>query len=249
MRIGLLQCDDVAEELRERHGNYPQMFAELLERPAAEQGIELQWRVWRCLDGDIPDDIEAVDAWLTTGSKFGVNDGHAWVARLEDFVRDLWQAGKPLVGICFGHQLIARALGGEVIKSPKGWGVGVSFNQVSEQTDWMTPASNGLDLLVSHQDQVIRLPPDSRVLGGSPFCPNYLFQMGECFLGVQGHPEFRPEYSRDLMELRRGLVGEARVREGLTSLTAPIDDDVMARWILSFMRQGMARREYGEKDM
>lgn len=246
MRIGLLQCDDVAEELRERHGNYPQMFAELLESPATERGIELQWQVWRCVDGDIPEDIDAVDAWLTTGSKFGVNDGHAWIGQLEDFVRELWQAGKPLVGICFGHQLIARAMGGEVIKSPKGWGVGLSRNRINASSDWMTPTRPGLDLLVSHQDQVVELPPDTRVLAGSDFCPNYLIQVGECFLGVQGHPEFRPEYSHDLMELRRGLVGDTRVREGQASLAAPGDDRVMAQWILSFMLQAVARRQGGE---
>ncbi|ALM51533.1 glutamine amidotransferase-related protein [Halomonas huangheensis] len=243
MRIGLLQCDDVAEELRDRHGNYPQMFADLLGRAAVQQGIELEWQVWRCLDGDIPEDVDAVDAWLTTGSKFGVNDGLAWVEKLEGFVRQLWVAGKPLVGICFGHQLIARALGGEVIQSPKGWGVGLSFNQVSEQQAWMTPSSHALDLLVSHQDQVTRLPDNTRVLGGSPFCPNYLIQAGDCFLGVQGHPEFSPEYSRDLMQLRRSLVGDARVREGLASLSSEINDDLMALWILAFMREAIARQQ------
>lgn len=232
MRIGLLQCDDVAPELRERHGNYPVMF----ERLFASVDPTLTFQVWRCLDGELPDDVDAVDAWLTTGSKFGVNDGMAWIEDLCGFVRQLWEADKPLVGICFGHQLIAKALGGEVVKSPKGWGVGMSFNDVAQRADWMDPWQEGLDLVVSHQDQVNTLPPNARILAGSDFCPLYLMQIGECFLGVQGHPEFAKGYSADLMRLRRDQVGASRVREGLASLNAPVDDQLMARWILNFMR-------------
>lgn len=243
LHIGLLQCDDVAPELRATHGNYPAMFEALL------TGVDpdLEFCVWRCLDGEIPEEVEAVDAWLTTGSKFGVNDGLAWVDDLAAFVRELWRAGKPLVGICFGHQLIAKALGGEVEKSAKGWGVGVSFNRLDERADWMTPWQPELNLVVSHQDQVVRLPPDTRVLGGSDFCPCYLMQVGEHFLGVQGHPEFAKPYSRDLMALRRELVGEARVDEGQASLNAPVHDALMARWILNFMRRGVERREGGAR--
>ncbi|MDX5376731.1 MAG: gamma-glutamyl-gamma-aminobutyrate hydrolase family protein [Halomonas sp.] len=238
MRIGLLQCDDVAPELREAHGNYPEMFAALFQRVDPT----LEFQVWRCLDGEIPDDIDAVDAWMTTGSKYGVNDGLAWVDELCDFVRELWRAGKPLVGICFGHQLMAKALGGEVVKSDRGWGVGMSFNRVTARAEWMEPWQPGLDLLVSHQDQIESLPPEAVVVGGSDFCPHYLMQIGEHFLGVQGHPEFTKEYSRDLMALRRELVGDERVREGETSLIATVDDTLMARWILNFLQRAITAR-------
>ncbi|ATJ81620.1 gamma-glutamyl-gamma-aminobutyrate hydrolase family protein [Halomonas beimenensis] len=238
MRIGLLQCDDVAPELRERHGNYPAMF----ERLFTSVDPTLEFRVWRCLDGEIPDAPEAVDAWLTTGSRFGVNDGLAWVADLEAFVRRLWATGKPLVGICFGHQLIARALGGEVVKSARGWGVGMSFNRVTGRAEWMEPWQEGLDLVVSHQDQVATPPEGARVLAGSDFCPVYLMQVGETFLGVQGHPEFAKPYSADLMALRRDQVGAQRVREGMASLHAPVDDALMARWILAFLRRALDAR-------
>lgn len=237
MRIGLLQCDDVAPELRDVHGNYPEMFQRLF----TSVDPTLTFRVWRCLDGEIPDDVDAVDAWLTTGSKFGVNDGLAWVDELCGFVRKLWDAGKPLVGVCFGHQVIAKALGGKVIKSPRGWGVGMSFNRVTERAEWMEPWQPSLDLLVSHQDQVEELPPQTRVLAESDFCPFYLMQVGEHFLGVQGHPEFPKPYSRDLMQLRSQLVGTERVREGLASLDAPVDDRLMVRWILNFLRSRQRR--------
>lgn len=238
MRIGLLQCDDVDPALRARHGNYPAMFEQLF------RSIDptLKFQVWRCLDGELPADIEAVDAWLTTGSKFGVNDGEPWIEALCGWVRELWAARKPLVGICFGHQLIARALGGEVAQHQRGWGVGVSFNQVTRQAEWMVPQQAGLDLVVSHQDQVVTLPPGAEVLAGSNFCPYYLMQVGECFLGVQGHPEFSRAYSADLMALRRGKIPDNRLREGLASLQAEVDDRQVVRWILAFLRQAIARR-------
>ncbi|GHC17256.1 glutamine amidotransferase-related protein [Aidingimonas halophila] len=239
MNIGLLQCDDVAPELRDIHGNYPEMF----ERLFTSVDPTLSFRVWRCLDGEIPEDIEAVDAWLTTGSKFGVNDGDPWIDALGDFIRRLWQAEKTFVGICFGHQLMAKALGGEVIKSPKGWGVGMSFNRVMGRADWMDPWQEGLDLIVSHQDQVIALPEQANVLAESEFCPYYLMQVGEHFLGVQGHPEFAKPYSADLMTLRQATLGANRVREGLASLHAPVDDQLMVRWILNFMRRSIQARQ------
>lgn len=238
MRIGLLQCDDVTPELREAHGNYPDMLETLF------RGVEpsLEFRVWRCHDGEIPEAIDSVDIWMTTGSKHGVNDGLPWIETLCGFVRELWAAGKPLIGICFGHQLMAKALGGEVVKSERGWGVGMSFNRVQAQSEWMEPWQPSLDLLVSHQDQVETLPAESEVLAGSDFCPYYLMQIGEHFLGIQGHPEFTKEYSRDLMALRREQVGAERVRVGEASLGAADDATLMARWIVNFMRRAVAQR-------
>ena len=243
MLIGLLQCDDVAEALQPRHGNYPEMFERLFK--AVDPTLE--FRVWRCLDGEIPDDTDAVDAWMTTGSKYGANDGDDWIEALSGFIRKLWAAGKPLVGICFGHQLMARALGGEVVKSERGWGVGMSFNRLSERAEWMVPWQEELDLVVSHQEQVLRPPQGARILAQSDFCPIYVMQLGEHFLGVQGHPEFGKAYSADLMERRRDSIPNDRLREGLASLDAPVDDRLMARWILNFMHQALRRREMDKR--
>lgn len=241
MKIGLLQCDDVMQQLQPAHGNYPQMFEDLLRA----QVPDLEMVVYRCMDGEYPADPAECDAYLTTGSKFGVNDGLAWVDVLEDFVRELWEHRIPLVGVCFGHQLMAKALGGEVGKSEKGWGVGVSFNQVVMRKNWMAPWQEKLDLIVSHQDQVIRLPANAEVLVSSLFCPYYVVQYDQYFISVQGHPEFGKPYSRDLMDGRKGAIPDARLREGQASLSAEVDAEVMMRWIVNFVGQASRPGESG----
>lgn len=237
MKIGILQADDVNPVLQPEHGNYPQMFEKALR--AVLPDCELP--VYRVLDGELPATTTECDAWLITGSKFGVNDGLHWIEALSDFVRTLWAEQRPLVGICFGHQLMARALGGTVVKSDKGWGVGLSFNQVIERKPWMQPWQEGLDLLVSHQDQVVVLPEEAQVLASSDFCPYYLIQYGECFLSVQGHPEFCVDYCRALMEMRRDILPAARLRAGRASLNAEADSQLMMQWIASFLQMAAAR--------
>lgn len=237
MKIGILQADDVNPVLQPEHGNYPQMFEKALR--AVLPDCELP--VYRVLDGELPATTTECDAWLITGSKFGVNDGLHWIEALSDFVRTLWAEQRPLVGICFGHQLMARALGGTVVKSDKGWGVGLSFNQVIERKPWMQPWQEGLDLLVSHQDQVVVLPEEAQVLASSDFCPYYLIQYGECFLSVQGHPEFCVDYCRALMEMRRDTLPAPRLRAGRASLNAEADSQLMMQWIASFLQMAAAR--------
>ncbi len=237
MKIGILQADDVNPVLQPEHGNYPQMFEKALR--AVLPDCELP--VYRVLDGELPATTTECDAWLITGSKFGVNDGLHWIEALSDFVRTLWAEQRPLVGICFGHQLMARALGGTVVKSDKGWGVGLSFNQVIERKPWMQPWQEELDLLVSHQDQVVVLPEEAQVLASSDFCPYYLIQYGECFLSVQGHPEFCVDYCRALMEMRRDTLPAAGLRAGRASLNAEADSQLMMQWIASFLQMAAAR--------
>lgn len=233
MKIGILQCDDVMVTLQAAHGNYPEMFMRLLH----SVDPELSFQVWRCHEGQIPDANVEVDAWLITGSKYGVNDGLQWVNQLCDLIRQLYALRKPVIGVCFGHQLITHALSGLVKRNPKGWGVGVSTNTVSTQLPWMKPWQPELNLIVSHQDQVVSLPANTITLAGSSFCTYYLIQIGTTFLGLQGHPEFTTAYAADLMEYQRKYIPEDRIKMSLASLSTPQDAEIMAKWMLNFMAQ------------
>lgn len=237
MKIGLLQCDDLTPHLAAIHGNYPALYARLLE----SVDPTLEFVTWRVHEDELPADPEAVDAWLISGSKAGVYEDHPWIAALLALIRRIDATGRPLVGICFGHQAIAQALGGRVVKSDRGWGVGLSFNTVIARRTWMAPWQEGLDLIVSHQDQIVELPEGAEVLAESPFCPFYMVQYGQNMMSVQGHPEFSKACSVDLMTAREGSMPDRRRREGMASLTAPVDDKVMARWIVNFMREGKSR--------
>ena len=230
-RLGILKCDSVRPELVAAHGDYPDMFERLL-LPLAPR---LQLRVYDVQHGDYPSAPGDCDAYLLTGSKAGVYDPEPWIAALMDYARSLYRLRIPAVGVCFGHQLLAHALGGHAGLSERGWGVGVRRLAVEPGPRWMRPRLASLALLYSHRDQVSRLPPGARRLAGDGFCPNALFEIEDRVLGCQGHPEFTPEYADCLLTLRRDLIGEPVVARARASLGEPRDHRVMAGWILRFV--------------
>lgn len=232
MKIGILQCDHVREALQPTFGDYPQMIAALF----AKVMPGCRFETFRVQSFEYPRNLDECDAYITTGSRHGVNDGFEWIRRLEEFICELDQVKKPLVGICFGHQLMAKALGGAVDRSDKGWGIGITLNQVVRSKPWMKPYQHGLNLIASHQDQIIRLPKKVRtdVLASSSFCSYYMLAYGDHFISIQGHPEFTKAYSSALIDLRREIIPFNCIQEGKASLSENLDDQLMARWIINF---------------
>ncbi|MBY6210231.1 GMP synthase [Microbulbifer agarilyticus] len=232
MKIGVLKTDDVRPQLVAEFGEYPEMFAALLKR----EDDALEFVTYEVQHGEYPADIDEVDAYLITGSKTGVYDDQPWIAPLMEFVRELRRSEKPTLGICFGHQIIAHALGGEARKSEKGWGVGVHSYEVQETPAWMVEPQPRFSLLVSHQDQVVALPPETKVIASSDFCPYAMLQVGGHMLTMQAHPEFTKPYSKGLMELRKEVFGEDMVEKGKESLHNDIHESAVARWMLAFLK-------------
>lgn len=232
MKIGILKTDAVRPEWVPEFGEYPDMFMALLGR----LDPSLEFRVYDVEQGEYPDDIDDVDAYLITGSKSSVYEDKPWIARLMDFVRELDRRRKKLVGICFGHQLVAHALGGRTEKSDKGWGVGLHSHRFHNQPAWHDGGSEAFAVIVSHQDQVVEPAPGTSVLAGSEFCENAVCQIGEHILTFQGHPEFVPGYSRELLEYRREAIGEETYQKGVASLAEAPESERIGRWILRFLR-------------
>jgi GMP synthase-like glutamine amidotransferase len=230
MNIGILQCGHVRDELVAQHGRYPEMFSSLL----TQADPTLTFTLYDAKHDHLPSHVNACDAYLITGSRHSVNEGLPWISKLEDFILDLHAAQKKIIGICFGHQLIAKTLGGKVIKSPGGWGVGMSKNKITQQKSWMNPPLDKFNLLMSHQEQVVELPPGAEVLASNEACPFYMIQIGNN-LTVQGHPEFSKDYSRALIEYRKDILDMARYEQGLQSLQLEKDDALVARWIVNFL--------------
>jgi len=227
MRIGLLVCDHVRPEFLGISGDNDDMFRSLF---ADHDEVEVV--AYDVVNGELPGDPSEADAWMTTGSRYSVNDNDPWIRNLEEFVRTVADAGIPFVGICFGHQLIAKALGGSVVKSDRGWGVGVQEVEISEDLGWGT----SVRVLTSYQDQVDSLPPGGKILGWNDHCPVSVMGVGTTMLGIQGHPEFETAYSEALMESRRGqVIPEDTVEAGLASLNEEPDGSRLADWILEFI--------------
>jgi GMP synthase-like glutamine amidotransferase len=189
-------------------------------------------------NGQFPSSVDTCDAYLCTGSRCSAYDQADWILRLLDFVRELHPARAPFVGICFGHQVLAEALGGKVERASSGWGVGVHGMDVVRSEEWMQPPRRACRLQYMHQDQVVRLPPAADLLGRTDHCPVAMLGVGETMLGIQGHPEFPAAYGEALIGDRIERIGPDRARVGRTSLTQPVDDRLAAEWIARFFVGG-----------
>lgn len=175
MRIGILQCGQSPAQLKDDLGDYPDMFVRLLD------GRGFEFRNWHVEKMEFPDSVHDADGWLLTGSRHGAYEDHDFIAPLEDFIRRAYSDGVPMVGICFGHQIIAQALGGKVAKYSGGWAVG------AQDYDF---GGRPVTLNAWHQDQVVTVPQDAQVAGRNASYENAALIYGDRAYTVQAHPEF-----------------------------------------------------------
>jgi len=233
MIIGILETDVLDKNIREIHGSYPDMFKTLLQ--SADKNILFQ--TYQVINLEYPQTIDDCDAYLITGSKFCAYDNELWINRLKEYVVELVGHQKKLIGICFGHQIIAQALDGQVERSEKGWGVGLYSSHVQNSKSWMQPVRDDFSLLVSHQDQVVKLPAQAELLASNDFCPNSGFTISNHVLTFQGHPEFNSEYLKYIMNKRRNVIGDEKYISAMCSLKNLVDSNVIAKWIVKYIKQ------------
>jgi len=231
MKIGILQCDSVRSQFQGRFGDYPEMITALF-HPLAPL---FRYQVYDVVAGHYPAAVDECDAYITTGSKASVYDEEAWIEVLQAFIIRLREAKIKLIAICFGHQLVAQAFGGRVLSSDKGWGVGVHAMHVAPIEKWQESLPRVCHVLVSHQDQVVELPPGAALIAGSDFCPYAMFQLDDTMLTIQGHPEFSKPYAGALMGFRRALLGESVYAAGMDSLSQQTDEQLIAQWMVEFL--------------
>jgi GMP synthase-like glutamine amidotransferase len=241
MKIGILETGLLNEKVAGRFEPYPIMFAALLDQ--AKEGLTYQ--SYSVINGEMPVSIDDCDGWLITGSRHGVYEKLDWMRLLESFIQKLYEKQKPLVGICFGHQIIAQALGGLVTKSDKGWGIGLHHYKIETAQSWMTHELSSVPEKVGiyafHQDQISQLPAAAAVFISSDFCPYAGLIYGDSILSVQAHPEFEASYEHALIEMYAGnVVPEPVAVNALVGMQGPdssADTQMLARWISHFFIQ------------
>ncbi|MCU1497137.1 MAG: synthase [Acidimicrobiales bacterium] len=232
-RLGLLQCGYIPPALVPTHGDYPEAFASLF----APHDLELV--TWDVQAGPLPGSPADCDGWLVSGSASSAYEPLAWIGELEAFLRRLVAVEAPTVAVCFGHQVLAQAMGGRVARAEPGWGVGAhDYQLVGPAPAWLEPAPAGpVRLIASHQDQVVELPDGAVVLARTDHCPVAAYTLGPRALAIQPHPEFTTALSGALIDLRREALGPAIADAGLASLAEPLDHAVVAAWMNAFLRQ------------
>jgi GMP synthase-like glutamine amidotransferase len=234
MNIGILETGLLNEKLSDRFDPYPVMFARLLNR--AEQDLEYQ--PYSVIRGEMPNSVHDCGGWLITGSRHGSYENLDWMLALEGFIRELHSAAVPLAGICFGHQIIAQALGGEVVKSDSGWGIGLQTYEINKPLGWMAEVPEQVRIYSFHQDQVSVLPAGASVFSSSEFCPYAGLSYGDSIISIQAHPEFEEAYELALIDMYGGnivpqaVAAEARDKIQTSGLKA--DTQLLADWLSSF---------------
>lgn len=224
MKIGILQAGHAPDAIQAEYGNYGGLFERMLD------GYGFEFTIYSVVDGAFPAAADSEDGWVITGSRHGAYEDHDWIAPLENLVREIHAARQPLAGICFGHQIIAQALGGTVEKFHGGWSVGA----VEYHFDGV-PLPAQSRVMAWHQDQVTKLPPEARVVGSNDFCANAALSYGDHIFSLQPHPEFSHDFIGGLLATRGQVLPTKVLETAQQGLDQPIDSNAVASYIAELM--------------
>ncbi|MFT5592411.1 MAG: GMP synthase-like glutamine amidotransferase [Oceanicoccus sp.] len=236
MKIGILATGITPDELIHQFGSYSEMFMQLFKN----NGYEFEYEIYDVRDNVFPKSENECDAWLITGSKFNVYQNLEWMQTLKAFILAVHASQKPMVGICFGHQIIAEAFGGKVDKYPGGWGVGLHSYALSGDHDFINDGSRDFTINAMHQDQVLVKPENAVIFAQSEFCEYAGLVYDDRIMTFQAHPEFSVDYEDALVEARKGPVVPMDVAEdGLRTLRvsgAKTESNKVAHWMADFIK-------------
>ena len=236
MKIGILECWTNRPEWLEKHGDFADWFAPFLHKADPL----LTFDIFHAHQDHLPEAPDSCDAWLVTGSAASVCENLPWQKGLANFL-EVARAVRPIIGVCYGHQLLHAMLGGKVEKA-ESWGVGIHCYDVSGDIGGLRK----MRLVASHQDQVTRAAPGSRILASSLFCPIAATQIDDHIITIQPHPEITVDNARDVITSRREKQGSEITDIALASLDTPLDDKEVAFWMVNFLKAFDARKSQSQ---
>ncbi|MDY0249707.1 MAG: amidotransferase [Pseudomonas sp.] len=239
LRICILESDDLHPSMQDSFIGFGQMFKQLF----TAQDADVDYQVFNVLNGAYPETDQQFDAYLVTGSKADSFADDPWVVTLRAYLRERFVHGDVLLGICFGHQILALVLGGDTQRSNKGWGLGVHRYHLACKPEWMPEVADEFRLLISHRDQVTALPAAATLLAHSDFCENAAFILGQQVLCFQGHPEFTHGFSKELLQIRQSMYCPKAYQAACQSLQSAHDGQTVAQWMLCFVKAAKKTRD------
>jgi GMP synthase-like glutamine amidotransferase len=202
---------------------------------------------WRCEVIDLPAgqrlaSLDGVDGVVVTGSPASVNDERLpWLAHLLQALRDFAERRTPTVGLCFGHQAFAKALGGRVDAHTGGWGLGLGLTHWHSPAPWMSPPADRTWLMAAHREQVTLMPPGARCLGSSEVCPVASMAVGDHVFTTQFHPEMTRPFMADLLRDLEGEVPAETLERAHRSLADQRESSALfAQWMVRFLERDFA---------
>lgn len=232
MRIAVLLTNDDTSAFAAHFPNDGQKVVQLLQplRP------DWSYEVVAVKDGVLPASALAFDGYAITGSPASVNDDSlSWVAQLLGFIREVHAARQPLLGLCFGHQAVARALGGQVARNAAGWGLGTAATHWAQPRAWMHPPVATTTLMAAHNEQVTRMPEGAECLGGSDFCPIGSMQIGQHIWTTQYHPEMPLVFMQALLGHLADKLDADTIARAHASLVNAADVPLFGQWMVQFL--------------
>jgi GMP synthase-like glutamine amidotransferase len=233
LTIGILLTDHVVPELLSNHGDQTDFYDYIFN--LADPTVKL--RIYDVVLDQYPKSIDECNGYLITGSKLSVYDAEDWIRKLETYVQILNEQKKALLGVCFGHQLIAKALGGKSEKASVGWTLGVQDYDFQDTFHWVKDQNQSVGLIHSHKDQVTKLPKEAELIASNPRVPIAMFKIGNHVMSMQGHPEFTAEYAHAVATMRKEILGEEVYKKASDSLKNQIADNVeVAKWWVDFFK-------------
>ncbi len=236
MKLGILAAGITPDELIGKHGSYAQMIIQLLDNTQSGYTFD----VFNVYQGQFPHDLTQCDAWVISGSKFNAYDREPWMLKLRELILKIHKGKQPLIGICFGHQIIAKAFGAQLNKFEGGWGVGLQEYDINPGFDFIPHDKTSFRLNAIHQDQVLTKPDNAQVFACSEFCPYAGLVYGDLIFTVQAHPEFNDQFEKELLVLRGGTSFPNDVtQQGLASLQQgdTAEQANVGNWIANFLNK------------